>query len=718
MRSGGNMTHVSTSRRFLIAISLLLLVPLLWPMANITLSPAVFTDTASVGSFEIDGNLVDDPAGEPIDWSTDPAGNTPHPGLTNRVDFVDGSGQGDDIFGQGTKELAPGAWSCVTGSAPQKDDILKGSVAVRGIGQKRFMYINFFRLGVQGDAHMDYEFNQSTEPNPACPALPKRTQDDVLIAFDTDFGGSVIQVRAFRWVGASTSGDFIELPLGSKGVLWNAAVNIPNTIPGLAPGAFGEAAINLTDSPLQLLCPATAYMKTRSSTAINSELKDRTAPQKISFRDRPELANATKSAFGIFVSALGTTNTLVNVSTSQHGVGSTRQEDRLLTVTDPVTGGDIVRGDVVVASSESTITDAPAEATHTSIAEVANLNVLGGQITADAVRAEATAVAGGSASAFSSIGSTFKNLRVGGVAMNDVSPNTRVDLPAAQFGPGSYVLLYERSGATSTPAPGQIQDGTFTAEVKVNMIHVFVTDLLPLVPGNQAVEVIVSNAVAESDFPQTELCGIPPEQTVSGHAFVASAATDPSLVPTTVGFVSIPPNGGLDQQNLDQVEIPGAVGAGASQSESSGALTTDTSTAASFAQASGVCLLRSPTGCGISATLVKSKSNSAANATVASSNANGTELLGLVVLGTPVSAAPNPNTVIELPGIGFVILNEQFCDNQGTLASGCSNGVVSGHAGLTVRAIRLVVTAPNNPLGLKTGQVIVAESHSDAAFKR
>ncbi len=712
------MTHVSTWRRFLIAISLLLLVPLLWPMANITLSPAVFTDTASVGNFEIDGNLVDDPAGEPIDWSTDPAGNTPHPGLTNRVDFVDGSGQGDDIFGQGTKELEPGGWRCVTGSAPQKDDILKGSVAVRGIGQKRFMYINFFRLGVQGDAHMDYEFNQSTEPNPACPALPKRTQDDVLIAFDTDFGGSVIQVRAFRWVGDSTSGDFIELPLGSKGVLWNAAVNIPNTIPGLAPGAFGEAAINLTDSSLQLLCPTTAYMKTRSSTAINSELKDRTAPQNVSFRDQPELANAQKSAFGVFVSALGTASTQVNVSTSQHGVGSARQEDSLLTLTDPITGGGIVRADVVVASSESTITDSPAEARHTSIAEVANLNILNGQITADTVRAQATAIASGSASSFSSTGSAFKNLIVSGVAMNDVSPNTRVDLPAALYGPGSYVLLYERAGATSTPAPGQIQGGTFTAQLTVNMIHVFVTDFLPLVAGNQPVEVIVSNAVAETDFPQTELCAIPPEQTVSGHGFVASAATDPSLVPTTVGFVSIPPNGGLDSQSLEQVQISGAVAAGASQSESSGTLTTDTSSAASFAQASGVCLLSSQTGCGISATLVKSKSNSAANATGAASDANGTEFLGLVVQGTPVSAAPNPNTVVELPGIGFVILNEQFCDNQGTLSRNCSDGIVSGHAGLTVRAIRLFVTAPNNPLGLKTGQVIVAESHSDATFRR
>jgi hypothetical protein len=389
----------------------------------------------------------------------------------------------------------------------------------------------------------------------------------------------------------------------------------------------------------------------------------------------------------------------------------------LLSISDPVTGGDIVRADVVVASSESTITEAPPQAAHTSMAETANVNLLNGTITADAVRAQATAIASGSASSFSSVGSTFKNLTVAGVAMNDVTPNTRVDLPAAQFGSGSYVLLYERVGSTSTPSPGQIEGGTYAAELKVNMIHVFVSDLQPLVLGSQQVEVIVSDAIAKADFPQLELCSIPPEQTVSGHAFVASAATDPSLLPTTVGFVSIPPNGGLDQQNLESVAISGAASAGASQSESSGALTADASGASSFAQASGACLMQSGNTCGLSATLVKSTSNSTATASGASSNDAGTQLVDLVVLGTPVAANPPPNTVIDLPGIGFVILNEQFCDNQGTLPN-CSSGTSAGHAGLTVRAIRLFVTAPDNPLGLQTGQVIVAESHSDAAFRR
>src|SRR5438093_9764878 len=397
--------------------------------------------SGSVGSFEIDGNLVDDPAGEPIDWSLDPAGNIPNPALPNRTDFVDRSGSGDGIFGQGTKELEPGAWSCVTGSAPPKGDILKGSIAFRAIGQKRFMYVDFFRNATGGDVHMDYEFNQSTAPNPACPDLPQRTQGDVVITFDTDIGGKAIQVRAFTWVGDARSGTFNQLFL--EGTLWDAAVNIPSAIPGVGDGAFGEAVINLTDSPINLTCPEFAYMKTRSSTAITSDLKDRAAVQTVSFRDHPELANASGSAFGIFVSALGTSQTIASVSSSQHGVGSNRNEDRLLSVAVPPTDGSIARGDRLFVSSDSTITNAPAQATDNGVSEVANLNLLNGTITADAVRAEAKTLASGSASSFSSTGSTFKNLKVNGVPVNNVIPNTRIDLPSNLFGNGSFVILYE-----------------------------------------------------------------------------------------------------------------------------------------------------------------------------------------------------------------------------------------------------------------------------------
>src|SRR5919198_6680932 len=220
-------------------------------------SAATFAGT-TIGSFEIDGNRVDNsgPGDLILDW------DSPPPNLTT---FTDASGSGDDAFGLGSKELAPGGWQCITGSAPSKGDIVSGQVAFRLLSGKQYLYVNFQRAGTNGDAHMDYEFNQSTAPNPACPALPKRTPADVLIAFDTDFGGKTIAVRAFRWQGDAVSGTFVELSLGSQGVTWDGAVNIPSTMPGVAAGAFGEAALNLSDTIGALGCAvfSTVHMNTR-----------------------------------------------------------------------------------------------------------------------------------------------------------------------------------------------------------------------------------------------------------------------------------------------------------------------------------------------------------------------------------------------------------------------------------------------------------------------
>jgi hypothetical protein len=684
--------------------------------AALALLAAAFSALAgtSVGSFEIEGNRADDsgPGDLILDW------DSPPPGVTK---FIDASGQGDDAFGQGSKELEPGGWTCLVGSAPGKDDIVSGEIAFRLLGGKQYLFVNFQRATTNGDAHMDYEFNQSAEPNPACPSLPVRTPGDIVITFDTENGGRTITVRAFRWEGTATSGSFIELDLGAQGVLWDGAVNIPNNIPGVEAGAFGEASVNLTDSPIGGIgCDlfSSAYMKTRASTSITSELKDRTAAQRVNFAvDRPDLANARGGAFGASVkeSLLGLDQTLVPASSSQSGIGSSGDANQLLDVDVPATSGEILQADIVRTSARSTITPAPAEATHVSTAETANVNVLNGLVTAGAVRAVARTTATGSASSFSSEGSAFKDLAVQGVGVNDVTPNTRIDLPAELYGPGSYVLLYERVGSTSGPDPGQTAEGTYAADLTVNMIHVFITDLTPLVVGDQTVEVIVSHADAHSDFPQTFICPGAPNQAVSGHAFVASETTDASQVPVTVGFVSIPPTGGHDHQDLDEVQITGQA-AQAAVSDSRGTLGPTASDATSYAQVAGVCLLPATNGCTVGAELVRGESVSTADASSASANDGDSKLVGVTVNGNTVPVAAGPNQRVELPGIGFVILNEQFCDNGAALADGCSDG--TGHAGLTVRAIHLVVTVPDNPLGVNTGEVIVAEAHSDATFRQ
>src|SRR5439155_9310618 len=291
-------------------------------------------------------------------------------------------------------------------------------------------------------------------------------------------------------------------------------------------------------------------------------------------------------------SVLGLNQSLVPVATSQSGIGSQTRSDQLLSVNVPAPGGEDLRANALRATSASVVTASPAEADQTSTAEAANLSVLNGLVTASYVRAVATARANGSSSSVSSIGSALKDLAVRGVGMGDVAPNTRVDLPADLFGTGSYVVLYERTASTSRPSPTQTSGGTYAADLEVNMIHVHITDELPLVAGSQSLDVIVANAKAHADFPQITICPGAPLQSVSGHAYILREANDALAAPVTVGFVSILPAGGHDHQDLAQASTS-AASAGAAVSDSSGAIGA-TTTASSYAAANSLCLAAAP----------------------------------------------------------------------------------------------------------------------------
>src|SRR6266849_4465446 len=305
-----------------------------------------------VGSFEIDGNLVVNhlvPPGEPVDWDS-----SPFPAAITT--FTGGTGSTDDIFGHGSKENDQSTWICPAGSAPPKDDIVNeisvngappvaGEIAFRFFpvsgAQKQFLYANWSRLSNNGDAHIDYEFNQtdpSTNPVPGCPQLPLRTPGDFLIAFDTQFGGALIGVSAFKWTGTT----FVPLSVGSQGILWDAAVNTAPSITGLTAtgiNLFGELALNVSDTIGEIPCNKILFvaMKTRASTSLSAELKDRTRVKPVNFTVfNPAGANASgnASAAQIQDKLLGINQTLPTatpatctqgVCSSQSGIGSTRK---------------------------------------------------------------------------------------------------------------------------------------------------------------------------------------------------------------------------------------------------------------------------------------------------------------------------------------------------------------------------------------------------------
>ncbi len=406
--------------------------------------------SSTVGSFEIDGNLVDDSGpGEPIDWLS-----TPFPAALTT--FTDTTGSNDDIFGLGSKENDQTTWQCVTGNAPAKDDVVNeisipqsstpvaGEVAFRFVGQQQFVYANWSRLSNNGDAHIDYEFNQlnpAINPaSPGCSQMPKRTAGDFLVSFDTDLTHNAISVSAFTWNGTT----FVQLPIGSQGVLWDAAVN-PGPLTGLqvtgtrVSNLFGELALNVSATIGTIPCNEVLFvsMKTRSSTSLSAELKDRTEVKPVNFTVfNPAGANASGNAFAArFQDALLALDTTLPAATpatctqgvcsSQSGPGTNSNTNQVLGVPPP--SQPLLSANVLSASSTSTVDPATNTATDTGLAESAGVNVMNGLVTADAIRGVATANASGFNASFSAAGSAFKNLVVNGTQIDNVTSGQLCD---------------------------------------------------------------------------------------------------------------------------------------------------------------------------------------------------------------------------------------------------------------------------------------------------
>lgn len=704
-----------------------------------------------------DGNLLVDGA---KDWANIgivcPA---TAPGSTPTCALDRPTGATDDSLGQGSKDNDETV-TVVTGSIPNnKSDLSRFYLATETIGTDVFLYLATERVNTLGTANYSIELNQLVQPDPPASGAWQlsRLAGDVLILFDFKSGGQVdkVELGLATWV---TSGNPKSVSEASNTVpCWgkvldldeagfaDGAVNTTPVVDPIPPNAprtlpeitFGEAAINLTQAGVLNPCLGfgSAMVRSRASAAFNAELKDFIAPLRTAVQVPADIsaAQANGSATGARVvdTELGINQEIKKVSTSRSGAegpGTTSAQDQQAEVNVPEPNGERLKAGLLRVSSNSTITQNPPEAKQMSVATAADVNVEQGVVTADAVVGVAEASADPLHATYNSLGSSFKNLKIDTdgpgpsppVEMgNNVAPNTTVGLSPTFFGEDSFVKLYDESGAVvSEPADATIGDPvTWKSDVTVRMIWVHITDRDLITPGAQAVDVVVSEATGHAEFASV-LCN---EQEVSGHAFILQEQTDPPLAPATVGFVSIPRTGGHGHQELEKFESAAAK-VGVSESDSQGEIvsnpqdpTVGSSKATSFAQVSDVCLAPTPTGCTVSATLVRSQANSFADKTVRSSDATGTQFLGVNVAGTGPVENPPPNTRVDLPaGLGFVILNEQVCGDGTPISGATCDADASGRTAITVRAIHLVLL-PNDEGG-ELAEITVAEAASDAKF--
>ena len=182
---------------------------------------------------------------------------------------------------------------------------------------------------------------------------------------------------------------------------------------------------------------------------------------------------------------------------------------------------------------------------------------------------------------------------------------------------------------------------------------------------------------------------------VSGEAFGVSVNLGVVVVPKTPDVV-LPPDGGMVENRVLTISVPGTILSKTLAVMTTGAIGANTASAQSSATVEQVDILNGL----VTAKLVVAMSSSTANGLTATSNAEGSTLLGLTVNGVFMGdVTPAPNTTIPVPGVGRVILNEQTPGGDGVHTTA-----------LTVNMIHVVLN------GALNGDIIVASAHSDVNF--
>lgn len=186
-------------------------------------------------------------------------------------------------------------------------------------------------------------------------------------------------------------------------------------------------------------------------------------------------------------------------------------------------------------------------------------------------------------------------------------------------------------------------------------------------------------------------------QSVGGQATAATVSTRASGAQAFAG-ARLSPLGGMEQAETDDASVMNTFGAAGLSSMTTGQIDPDRVSVTASAEAANVNVLNGL----IAAKAVLALATSYANGTSAASEADGSTLLNLVVAGVAYAdGAPGPNTRVALPGVGYVVLNEQIRSGDGVRSSG-----------LTVNMIHVYLI--DQVTGGSAGEIIVGAATTTA----
>jgi hypothetical protein len=345
-------------------------------------------------------------------------------------------------------------------------------------------------------------------------------------------------------------------------------------------------------------------------------------------------------------------------------------------------GGKTLRADGTLSTVFTNKTSSSTVVRNTS--QVAGLNAFDGAITADAIKAVANTSANATSIQSNSNGSRFVNLRIADKAISaDVAPNTRVNLPRV-----GYVLLKNvKEGG----------NGQGLGTITVEMLTVVVTkpNDFDLDIGSR---IVVTHAV--SGYSRTEV-----KAELGGQAYAATAHTTTDVIKNQVGkaaFITVPcvGTGDVRTNNVNSLDVGEILPSGTGRTTAYGKQLATGGVAKITATVQDLSLLNGL----ITADIVKAVAQDKLSDGNRTSSTEGTQFSGLRIAGAPVPVEVDPNTRIDLLGIGYVMINEQQVPSSTSTAR------------VRVNGLRIVITQ-NSTLGLPVGtQIIIA--HADATAVR
>jgi hypothetical protein len=312
-------------------------------------------------------------------------------------------------------------------------------------------------------------------------------------------------------------------------------------------------------------------------------------------------------------------------------------------------------------------------------ADVHDVSLLGGLVTATEVHAVSQTTFNGTKFQTSANGSAFAALSVGGQSVQaNVPPNTHIALAGV-----GQVVLNEQIKRV----------GDHSASLTVNMIHVIVTqqNILGYPIGS---EIIVAHASSGIDQLPAPVVAI-----VDGHAYGTSAKgriVSPAVIRLNSGEsapISVPclgTNGETRENFVANVKVPSdgsVVDATTVRTTAEGEVGASSASAETTATVQAATLLQTL----VQADAVKADAHASTSGGAPTFSDAGSGFATLTVAGhAEIGADVPPNTQVSIAGVGTLWLHRV---------------IVNAHS-IEVRMIELEVTVAGNPYGLSVGSDI------------